>query len=489
MMNERYVEDNRNTPWWKRLGVLNCGKFMNRRWKARNSRNIQRQVELTDLDAKKMNNFAPINENNNNVVTELPRIGLEMNSTTTRENDYVGTQLPKMSLEKKVSSSNIIAARPSRFKYGELVKLGYNGGRMDQKGSRYVLFKRHDSNGVKISKQYVAQSSTTQTATEEQNPPKYSISYVLSPRRSVIVEYKDDSETDMFQIGRSSKWVIDFRVSNSMKGMNFVSRYGCRILVERTGAASAKLFAAGFDSERNIFLGERAVKWEEDGEMDGVTTNGVLIMHPKGTLTSDDAESGVWRECSVGGNVLNLRKSRFAPERTERIQDERNVLQDGTLIDLCGVTLIWRSAEGLNNSPRKSDIEKCGVGLNSLLMPKEVTSGERIRPYFFLNCEHVQLYKEREEDKSSEERRCVMCLVKGPVVPLSMGLEPAFYIDSGPPTYAFNPCGHMASERTVKYWANVSIPNEMKYEINDFKAVCPFCRTTLVSPGYVKLKF
>jgi pellino len=27
------------------------------------------------------------------------------------------------------------------------------------------------------------------------------------------------------------------------------------------------------------------------------------------------------------------------------------VLQDGTLIDLCGATLLWRSAEGLQNSP------------------------------------------------------------------------------------------------------------------------------------------
>lgn len=33
------------------------------------------------------------------------------------------------------------------------------------------------------------------------------------------------------------------------------------------------------------------------------------------------------------------------------MKDESNVLQDGTLIDLCGATLLWRSAEGLANSP------------------------------------------------------------------------------------------------------------------------------------------
>lgn len=38
----------------------------------------------------------------------------------------------------------------------------------------------------------------------------------------------------------------------------------------------------------------------------------------------------------------------------------------------------------------------------------------------------------------------------GPVVKLCMGIEPAFYVDSGPPTFCFNPCGHMASEKTVR---------------------------------------
>jgi pellino protein len=33
---------------------------------------------------------------------------------------------------------------------------------------------------------------------------------------------------------------------------------------------------------------------------------------------------------------------------------------------------------------------------------------------------------------------------------LCMGMEPAFYVDAEPPTFAFNPCGHMATEKTVK---------------------------------------
>jgi len=44
----------------------------------------------------------------------------------------------------------------------------------------------------------------------------------------------------------------------------------------------------------------------------------------------------------------------------------------------------------------------------------------------------------------------------GPIQKLCMGIEPAFYVDVGPPTsslqpfFAFNPCGHMATEKTVK---------------------------------------
>lgn len=110
-----------------------------------------------------------------------------------------------------------------------------------------------------------------------------------------------------------------------------------------------------------------------------------------------------------------------------------------------------------------------------------------------------------------------MCLVAGAVVKLSMGIEPAFYVDCGPPTYAFSPCGHMATEKTVKlvtlianslyfkyvirssavfsfihfslfsrYWEKVAIP----HGTNGYIAICPFCAVPLEgTPGYVKLIF
>ena len=47
---------------------------------------------------------------------------------------------------------------------------------------------------------------------------QHSISYTLSRNQAVIVEYQPDSETDMFQIGRSSESPIDFVVMDTIPG-------------------------------------------------------------------------------------------------------------------------------------------------------------------------------------------------------------------------------------------------------------------------------
>lgn len=46
-----------------------------------------------------------------------------------------------------------------------------------------------------------------------------------------------------------------------------------------------------------------------------------------------------------------------------QVDDETNDLQDGTLIDLCGATLLWRSAEGLAKSPVSHRFVSCGQRL------------------------------------------------------------------------------------------------------------------------------
>lgn len=64
-------------------------------------------------------------------------------------------------------------------------------------------------------------------------------------------------------MGRSSESPIDFVVMDTLPGdkkdakvmQSTISRFACRILVNRCEPAKAKIFAAGFDSSRNIFLG------------------------------------------------------------------------------------------------------------------------------------------------------------------------------------------------------------------------------------------
>lgn len=67
---------------------------------------------------------------------------------------------------------------------------------------------------------------------------------------------------------------------------------------------------------------ERAAKWRtSDGLMDGLTTNGVLVMHPAGEFVSEPAP-GVWREISVCGNVFALRETRSAQQRGKLVRKE-----------------------------------------------------------------------------------------------------------------------------------------------------------------------
>lgn len=396
-------------------------------------------------------------------------------------------------------------------KYGELIILGYNGhlanGDRGRRRSKFVLYKRSTPNGVKRSRHYVVKTpNSTQAILDAE---QHSISYTMSRNQAVIVEYTHDENTDMFQIGRSSESPIDFVVLDTIAGdknktdnkvlASTISRFACRILCDRNDPSIAKIYAAGFDSSRNIFLGEKATKWETSLDMDGLTTNGILIMHPNGSFSEGNGTPGIWREVSIGGAIYSLRMSRSAPVKGNAVEGVSNVLQDGTLIDLCGATLLWRTAEGLKKSPTKEYLEElvdklnadrptCPVGLNTLVIPRRSgLDSNQQQPYVYLSCGHVQGHHDWGWNKDSNFRTCPMCLKVGRAVKLCMGIEPAFYVDCGPPIFfAFDPCGHMATEKTVKYWAQVSIP----HGTSGFEAFCPFCATLLEGhPGYVRLIF
>ena len=122
---------------------------------------------------------------------------------------------------------------------------------------------------------------------------------------------EDGRTVNNLQVGKDI-----FRIDNKITIKKIIEnfRFACRIICSRDETSqSTKIFAAGFDSSRNIFLGEKATKWEtEMHEVDGLTTNGVLIMHPQTSFCGADdpgkvtVEPGVWREVSVGtwgGNI------------------------------------------------------------------------------------------------------------------------------------------------------------------------------------------
>lgn len=66
------------------------------------------------------------------------------------------------------------------------------------------------------------------------------------------------------QVGRSTESPIDFVVTDTISGgqnddaqitQSTISRFACRIVCDRNEPYTARIFAAGFDSSRNIFLG------------------------------------------------------------------------------------------------------------------------------------------------------------------------------------------------------------------------------------------
>ena len=195
-----------------------------------------------------------------------------------------------------------------------------------------------------------------------------------------------------------------------------------------------------------------------------------------------------------------------------KVENESNTLQDGSLIDLCGATLLWRTPAGLRHTPTLKQLEslrqelnaarpQCPVGFNTLAFPslaqREIV--DKKQPWVYVNCGHVHGYHNwgyRKEKgpagpggtapASTGERECPMCRRVGPYVPLWLGCEGGLYLDAGPPTHAFCPCGHVCSEKTVVGWSQIPLP----HGTHAFHAACPFCGTWLTGEqGHIKLIF
>ncbi|XP_071036603.1 uncharacterized protein [Parasteatoda tepidariorum] len=365
--------------------------------------------------------------------------------------------------------------------YGELLVFGCNGsppshlvGKMQ---SKFILRKRLKSNGVKESFTYV---TTKNTSRRRDN---LTVSYSIPNGSSVVVEYIADKSTDMFQVGRSDDPPVDFKVldvnTESRKG---VSRFACRLVVQRNGSHEARVHAAAFDSSGDIFLGKDAFTVSREGKVDGFTTNGVYIMHP-------DSDQPIWREVSVCGNIYPLRSKQIASSKRPRILSENNILSDGTLIDLCGVTLLWRTPSGLRNTPTGQCLQKLQSLLQTMTPDCHLPSLEMIYstpmkyPFVFLCCGHVMRLSAQFDD-SLKGWSCPICRSIGPIARLEIGIESGFYFDQAFPSHCFRPCGHVTNLKTVQFWSRVKVPEHRNIEAG----FCPFCGVKLNSINkYIQL--
>jgi len=354
--------------------------------------------------------------------------------------------------------------------YGELTVLGINGRlphlHSDRMREKFVLKKRPKPNGIKRSTHNFENVPST-------SQKKHFISFWLSKSNGNTIEYVPDDETDMFQVGRDLSAPNHIVVSSRSSENALISRFACRIIVDRLDDSHcARIYAGGFDSSRTLFLGRNALTWGSGETMDGLTTNGVWIKHP----------GNDWCEVSVCGHIFTTREKRSSPTRGNVVDSVNNVLQDGTLIDLCGATLLWRSADGLEKSPNVADLLNlvsrvnagrflCPVDLTKLVIDCSDTQEQNKRqPYIYLNCGHLQSHH-RWRSPTSETYTCAVCKTDGPIVRLRMGMEYAFYKEGPDDLYAFNPCGHTATTNTVCYWSTTEVPTKF----HKLHVVCPFC--------------
>lgn len=71
---------------------------------------------------------------------------------------------------------------------------------------------------------------------------------------------------------------------------------------------------------------------------------------------------------------------------------------------------------------------------------------------------------------------CPLCRARGPFVELKLEWEPAICDDE--PEVAFNPCGHIVSERCARKWASLSLPDNAPPNAR-YRPICPFCAKPL----------
>lgn len=236
---------------------------------------------------------------------------------------------------------------------------------------KYVLKRNAVPNGKYVSVKYLRSSSSS-----------------LSKVGKYIFNTTTDVTTDLFQLGRSSSAANAIVVKGPQwlgkKSQNVgpVSRYACRIVVDRLSPYRARVYAGGLDDRGDFCLSENAIHVdpmsneesmvEEDSDygsarptkkakqqqqrrqqapQDYLQAYGVRIWRP---------DSRIWMEVGVFGNTYTPRPSPTLPGQPLRIAPTTghrggwpftNELIEGSILDICGAYFVFQSAHSMALTP------------------------------------------------------------------------------------------------------------------------------------------
>ena len=310
------------------------------------------------------------------------------------------------------------------------------------------------------------------------------------------MEYCGDENCDMFQIGRmmveQNDIVIRGPLHRDRNGVlcGPVSRFACRILCQRSPPYTARLFAAGFNGDAEIFLSDSAPKvvgeGSSTGNIDALTTFGVRVWLPS---------VKAWREVSISASLYGLRPELSVPGAAivnEKGEKEGCELEDGTILDIAGIQLLWRrGAEGKGEAAAafasgKEGIvgaivarrPQCPVQYHTIRFDyvaldeeqKEQVEPER-RPFVYPACGHVHAF-----NRGLKGRPCPMCRTPGPFTELKLEWVPSICAEE--PLCVFNPCGHLIGLEAAEFWSTVKLPDNAPPNAK-FRPVCCFCSKAL----------
>ena len=220
-------------------------------------------------------------------------------------------------------------------------RLNANGIKEERLSTKQVEASSNDSDSGKmftpleLTTSFRRSISTQESSSSSPLRKNYSILMNLeSENQQITISFVQDQNSDLFQFGRSSSQQNDFVIGGvTLHKTCFQSRHAFRILANRK-TRQCRIFAGGFDDDGKLIIGERALMCVD--KQDALITNGLRVMF--------DYNQG-WTEVSCRGNIHAIRSIPKKPGNL--ITSATNELKDGSLVSCGGITLMWRSSEGL----------------------------------------------------------------------------------------------------------------------------------------------